>query len=149
MDTQGNLFNFYRDTDGEQKITPVGNVSDLKQFKIGEIAGIKLDRDVNVVAFQVRGPPPLCVCGGGAALLSLQVHSMPLTTNRQPPPTTNRHGPLPVLPALQDGSSVPLPPGSGYLDPSSGQLRGPDQLVEGLGRWLARQVEAEARAKRR
>ncbi|GIL61428.1 hypothetical protein Vafri_15877 [Volvox africanus] len=83
MDTQGNLFNFYRDTDGQQKITPVGNVSDLKQFKIGEIAGIKLDRDVNVVAFQ-------------------------------------------------DGSSAPLPPGSTYVDPYTGELRGPDQLVEGL-----------------
>ncbi|EFJ49095.1 hypothetical protein VOLCADRAFT_117417 [Volvox carteri f. nagariensis] len=84
MDTQGNLFNFYRDPDdGEQKITPVGNVSDLKQFKISEIAGIKLDRDVNVVAFQ-------------------------------------------------DGSTAPLPPGSTYRDPYTGELRGPDQLVEGL-----------------
>ncbi|GLC36467.1 hypothetical protein PLESTB_000151400 [Pleodorina starrii] len=83
MDTEGNLFNFYRDTDGEQKITPVGNVAELKQFKISEIAGIKLDRDVNVVAFQ-------------------------------------------------DGSTAPLPPGSTYIDPYTGELRGPDQLVEGL-----------------
>ncbi|KXZ41595.1 hypothetical protein GPECTOR_375g164 [Gonium pectorale] len=85
MDTQGNLFNFYRDTDGQQKITPVGNVTDLKQFKISEIAGIQLDRDVNVVAFQ-------------------------------------------------DGTSAPLPPGSAYVDPLTGQVRGPDELVEGLGR---------------
>lgn len=54
MDTQGNLFNFFRDVDGEQKITPVGNVSELKKFKISEIAGVQLDRDVNVVAFKVR-----------------------------------------------------------------------------------------------
>lgn len=59
MDTQGNLFNFYRDTDGQQKITPVGNVADLKQFKISEIAGIQLDRDVNVVAFAVGRPGEL------------------------------------------------------------------------------------------
>ncbi|GFR52646.1 hypothetical protein Agub_g15238 [Astrephomene gubernaculifera] len=85
MDTQGNLFNFYRDTDGQQKITPVGNVADLKSFKISEIAGIKLDRDVNVVAFQ-------------------------------------------------DGTTAPLPPGSTYVDPFSGELRGPDELIEGLGR---------------
>ena len=52
MDTQGNLYNFYNDIDGERKITPVGNVSDLRQFKISEIAGVKLDRDVGVVAFQ-------------------------------------------------------------------------------------------------
>ncbi|PNW78095.1 hypothetical protein CHLRE_10g464050v5 [Chlamydomonas reinhardtii] len=83
MDTQGNLFNFYRDTDGQQKITPVGNVADLKKFKIGEIAGIKLDRDVNVVAFQ-------------------------------------------------DGTAAPLPPGSAYVDPYTGEVKGPDELVEGL-----------------
>ena len=34
MDTQGNLYNFYNDLDGERKITPVGNVSDLQQFKV-------------------------------------------------------------------------------------------------------------------
>lgn len=44
MDTHGNLFNFYTDTDGSRKITPVGNVSDLKKFKISEIAGMKLDK---------------------------------------------------------------------------------------------------------
>ena len=73
MDTEGNLFNFYRDVDGQQKITPVGNVSDLQSFKMGEIAGVKLDREVNVVAFR-------------------------------------------------DGSSVPLPPGSAYIDPVSGEV---------------------------
>lgn len=52
MDTNGNLFNFYKDTDGSRRITPVGNVSDLKKFKIGEIAGVKLDNDVNIVAFE-------------------------------------------------------------------------------------------------
>ncbi|MEW5301019.1 MAG: hypothetical protein WDW38_009412 [Sanguina aurantia] len=56
MDTQGNLFNFYVDTDGQQKITPVGSVNDLQKFKISEIAGMKLDRDVNVVAFQDNRP---------------------------------------------------------------------------------------------
>jgi hypothetical protein len=39
MDTQGNLFNFYLDTDGQRKITPVGNVGELRQFKVNEIAG--------------------------------------------------------------------------------------------------------------
>ena len=61
MDTEGNLYNFYNDVDGTRKITPVGNVSDLKKFKISEIAGVKLDRDVNVVAFtdgrQIPLPP--------------------------------------------------------------------------------------------
>ncbi|KAJ9507944.1 hypothetical protein QJQ45_021182 [Haematococcus lacustris] len=61
MDTQGNLFNFYTDEDRQRKITPVGNVSDLQSFKISELAGVKLDREVNVVAFtdgrQVPLPP--------------------------------------------------------------------------------------------
>ena len=52
MDTGGNLYNFYSDADGTRRITPVGNVSDLTKFKINEIAGVKLERDVNVVAFQ-------------------------------------------------------------------------------------------------
>eukprot|EP00877_Chromochloris_zofingiensis_P011697 jgi/Chrzof1/6781/Cz19g09070.t1 len=52
MDRNGNLFNFYQDVDGSRKITPVGNVADLKKFKVSEIAGVKLDRDVTVVAFQ-------------------------------------------------------------------------------------------------
>lgn len=56
MDTRGNLFNFYQDTDGQQKITPVGSVDDLKKFKISEIGGMKLDRDVTVVAFQDNTP---------------------------------------------------------------------------------------------
>ena len=51
MDTRGNLFNFYTDVDGARRITPVGNVSQLKRFKVSEIAGVKLDRDVGVVAF--------------------------------------------------------------------------------------------------
>lgn len=51
MDTEGNLYNRYQDTDGQRKITPVGNVRDMKQFKISEVAGMKLDRDVNVTAF--------------------------------------------------------------------------------------------------
>ncbi len=55
MDTQGNLFNFFNDPDdGAQKVVPVGNVADLQRFKIGEIAGMRLDREVNVVAFTVR-----------------------------------------------------------------------------------------------
>eukprot|EP00198_Chlamydomonas_reinhardtii_P009281 XP_001698618.1 predicted protein [Chlamydomonas reinhardtii] len=51
-----------------------------EKFKIGEIAGIKLDRDVNVVAFQ-------------------------------------------------DGTAAPLPPGSAYVDPYTGEVKGPDELV--------------------
>jgi hypothetical protein len=73
MDMQGNLFNFYSDIGGERKITPVGNIKDLKAFKISELAGVKLDRDVNVVAFR-------------------------------------------------DGSTVPLPPGTGYVDERTGQV---------------------------
>ena len=34
MDTKGNLYNFYNDLDGERKITPVGNVAELQQFKV-------------------------------------------------------------------------------------------------------------------
>ncbi|KAG1654846.1 hypothetical protein FOA52_007597 [Chlamydomonas sp. UWO 241] len=33
VDTKGNLYNFYNDIDGERKITPVGNVSDMQRFK--------------------------------------------------------------------------------------------------------------------
>ena len=36
MDTKGNLYNFYNDLDGERKITPVGNVTELQQFKVRE-----------------------------------------------------------------------------------------------------------------
>eukprot|EP00798_Chlamydomonas_sp_ICE-L_P018864 gene18864-25419_t len=52
MDTQGNLYNEYADLDGERKIKAVGNVRELSRFKINEIAGVKLDRDVNIVAFK-------------------------------------------------------------------------------------------------
>lgn len=52
LDTSGNLFNIYQDVDGARRTTPVGNIQDLKRFKISEIKGIKLDRDVTVVAFQ-------------------------------------------------------------------------------------------------
>ncbi len=88
MDTEGNLYNRYQDTDGQRKITPVGNVGDMKKFKISEVAGVKLDRDVNVVAFddgrtlelpagsgyvneqgEVRG------CGGRIAAAVLPVHA--------------------------------------------------------------------------
>jgi hypothetical protein len=59
MDTRGNLYNFYRDLDGEQKITPVGNVSELQQFKVSELAGVKLDKEVGVVAFRDGREIPL------------------------------------------------------------------------------------------
>jgi hypothetical protein len=36
MDTRGNLYNFYNDIDGERKITPVGNVSELQSFKVSK-----------------------------------------------------------------------------------------------------------------
>lgn len=51
MDTQGNLFNFYLDEDKQRKITPVGNVTQLKRFQMSEVANMKFDRPVNVVAF--------------------------------------------------------------------------------------------------
>jgi hypothetical protein len=34
VDTQGNLFNIYME-DNQRRITPVGNISDMKQFKVG------------------------------------------------------------------------------------------------------------------
>ncbi len=37
----------------------MGNISDLKSFKINELAGVKLDRDVNVVAFEDGRQIPL------------------------------------------------------------------------------------------
>ncbi|KAI8466813.1 MAG: hypothetical protein J3K34DRAFT_524222 [Monoraphidium minutum] len=52
LDTEGNLFNIYQDVDGARRTTPLGNVQDLTRFKISEIRGIKLDRDVTVVAFK-------------------------------------------------------------------------------------------------
>jgi hypothetical protein len=33
------MYNIYRDTDGSRKVTPVGNISDMRRFKINEIAG--------------------------------------------------------------------------------------------------------------
>eukprot|EP00878_Enallax_costatus_P033816 GHUV01037383.1.p1 GENE.GHUV01037383.1~~GHUV01037383.1.p1 ORF type:complete len:193 (+),score=46.46 GHUV01037383.1:525-1103(+) len=50
LDPQGNLFNIYLDERGQRTITPVGNISDMKRFKVSEIADVKLDRDVSVVA---------------------------------------------------------------------------------------------------
>jgi hypothetical protein len=67
IDTQGNMFNIYQDVDGARRVTPVGNVSDLRRFKVNEIAGVKFDRELTVVA-------------------------------------------------LEDGSSIPLPPGAGSYD---------------------------------
>ncbi|GBF97608.1 hypothetical protein Rsub_10744 [Raphidocelis subcapitata] len=52
LDTDGNLFNIYRDVDGVRRTTPVGNIADLTRFKISEIKGIKLDNEVTVVAFK-------------------------------------------------------------------------------------------------
>lgn len=49
LDPQGNLFNIYMDGP-KRRITPVGNIRDMKSFKVSEIAGVKLDREVNVVA---------------------------------------------------------------------------------------------------
>lgn len=49
VDPQGNLFNIYME-DNQRRITPVGNITDMKAFKVSEIAGVKLDREVNVVA---------------------------------------------------------------------------------------------------
>jgi hypothetical protein len=37
----------------------VGNITDLKAFKINELAGVKLDREINVVAFQDGRQVPL------------------------------------------------------------------------------------------
>jgi hypothetical protein len=37
----------------------VGNISDLKAFKINELAGVKLDREISVVAFQDGRQVPL------------------------------------------------------------------------------------------
>lgn len=51
----------------------VGNIGDLTRFKISELAGVKLDRDVNVVGFK-------------------------------------------------DGSKIPLPPGTGYIDKDTGKV---------------------------
>ena len=67
IDTQGNMFNIYQDVDGARRVTPVGNVSELRRFKVNEIAGVKFDREITVVA-------------------------------------------------LEDGSSIPLPPGAGSYD---------------------------------
>lgn len=39
VDTQGDMYNIYRDTDGSRKVTPVGNISDMRRFKVNEIAG--------------------------------------------------------------------------------------------------------------
>eukprot|EP00199_Chlamydomonas_sp_CCMP681_P006596 CAMPEP_0119107874 /NCGR_PEP_ID=MMETSP1180-20130426/12071_1 /TAXON_ID=3052 ORGANISM="Chlamydomonas cf sp, Strain CCMP681" /NCGR_SAMPLE_ID=MMETSP1180 /ASSEMBLY_ACC=CAM_ASM_000741 /LENGTH=286 /DNA_ID=CAMNT_0007093421 /DNA_START=299 /DNA_END=1159 /DNA_ORIENTATION=- len=84
MDTEGNLFNFYNDVGGERKITPVGNISDMQKFKINEVAGVKLDREVNVVGFK-------------------------------------------------DGSEIPLPPGTGYVN-EDGKFVPPGELLEGYTR---------------
>ncbi|WIA13852.1 hypothetical protein OEZ85_002426 [Tetradesmus obliquus] len=82
LDPQGNLFNIYRDESGQRTITPVGNISQMQRFKISEIAGLKLDNDVTIVA-------------------------------------------------MADGSSVPLPPGSGMVN-KDGKFVPPGELVEGV-----------------
>jgi hypothetical protein len=35
LDPQGNLFNIYRDEQGQRTITPVGNISQMQRFKVG------------------------------------------------------------------------------------------------------------------
>lgn len=138
MDTQGNLFNFYNDIGGERKITPVGNIGDLKSFKINELAGVKLDREINVVAFQVH---VLCTQLAAWAIPFLIVHcsrdlgrAFKCTHRRfwcsivsgclagamlvapQCFATSLSH----TIPAviLQDGREIPLPPGTGFVDES-------------------------------
>lgn len=37
----------------------MGNIADLRSFKISELAGVKLDRNINVVAFQDGREIPL------------------------------------------------------------------------------------------
>jgi hypothetical protein len=34
LDPQGNLFNIYRDEQGQRTITPVGNISQMQRFKV-------------------------------------------------------------------------------------------------------------------
>jgi hypothetical protein len=74
LDTNGNLFNIYRDADGARRTTPVGNVSDLARFKISDVAGVKLDRDVTVVAFKdgrvLELPPGAGVPDGAGGLIA-------------------------------------------------------------------------------
>jgi hypothetical protein len=38
VDTQGNLFNIYME-DNKRRITPVGNISDMKEFKVRQGPG--------------------------------------------------------------------------------------------------------------
>lgn len=89
LDTDGNLFNIYSDVDGARRTTPLGNVSDLERFKISEIGGVKLDRDVTVVAFKdgrtLELPP-------GAATLSESGEMVPpsrIVEGIQTPPPDN------------------------------------------------------------
>lgn len=54
VDTRGDVYNFYQDVGGERKITPLGNVKDLRKFKVSEIAGQKLADPVEITAFADR-----------------------------------------------------------------------------------------------
>ncbi|KAF8066169.1 PRY2 [Scenedesmus sp. PABB004] len=59
LDPQGNLFNVYLDDAGGRRVTPVGNISQMARFKVSEIAGIKLDKDVTVVGMADGSSVPL------------------------------------------------------------------------------------------
>jgi hypothetical protein len=37
LDPQGNLFNIYQDENKQRRITPVGNISQMKKFKVREV----------------------------------------------------------------------------------------------------------------
>lgn len=162
LDRQGNLFNLYLDESGSRAITPLGNVSQLTRFKISEIAGIKLDHDVTVVAMADGSSIPL---PPGAGMVGADGKFVPpgelLEGYSLPPPDNpfarllsagrgRSTGPGPTR--LTVDPANPAPYGRQVFDQTL--LDNPDlpgfqpALPDGFSlEALARQVEAEQQAK--
>jgi len=54
VDARGDVYNFFQDAGGERRITPLGNISGLKKFKVSEVAGEALDPPAEIAAFADR-----------------------------------------------------------------------------------------------
>ncbi len=118
MDTKGNLYNFYDDLDGERKITPVGNVSDLQQFKVQHVfeAGGEGAAAAAAAAVGGRLPPPWSSCPS-----FFFIFPTPCSSQVSEIAGVKLDRDVKVV-AFKDGREIPLPPGTGFMD-RNGKVR--------------------------
>jgi hypothetical protein len=131
LDPQGNLFNIYRDERGLRAITPVGNISQMQRFKVGRGCGgcYRAGLSVCCTPSPHRGLMCSYVCTVATLLISLPAHDLSfailhrLTSILFPCMRMQISEIAGVkldkdvsVVAMADGSSIPLPPGSGMID---------------------------------